>query len=112
MADEVTIGEVFRLVKSVKEEHGEKLDAIDQQVRLTNGRTTTLEAHVSVLNREVRELQSRPTPQHLTPPDSGESFSVSGKVSAKMWALIASAVAGLSIFSPIVAEWLKKTLLQ
>ena len=107
MSDNVTLGEVFRLVEALKDEHGEKLDKIDQQVRLTNGRTTRLEVHVDTLKTEVRSLKhAQPAaPSQTVSTAEGESLSI--KVSPKMWALIASAFAGLTIFAPMVSEWVK-----
>jgi hypothetical protein len=99
MDHKVTIDEVFRLIQTVKQEHGAKLDAIDSQVRLTNGRTTRLEMQVAVLNRESEQDQR-------TPPQEGESFTL--RVTPKMWALIASVFTGLSVFGPMLAEWIKK----
>lgn len=107
----VTLGEVYRLVKDLKEEHGSKLDAIDSQVRITNGRTTKLEAHVEVLNREVRDLKPQPP---LTPPGlpvmtpEGESLSI--KISPKMWAAIAGLGAALVVFLPALQKWLDRIL--
>ncbi len=94
---DVTIGEVYRLVKTLKDEHGDKLDAIDAQVRLTNGRTTVLEQQVIALNKA-------PSPPVVTA--DGESLTI--KITPKMWALIASVVATLSVVAPMVADVLKK----
>lgn len=98
--DDVTIGEVFRLVETLKDEHGQKLDDIDKQVRITNGRTTKLETQVEALMRPA----TPPSLPIMTP--EGESLSI--KISPKMWALIASAFMGMSMFGPILADWLKK----
>ena len=105
---DVTLGEVYRLVQAVKEEHGIKLDAIDTQVRITNGRTTTLETKVEGLQRDVHGLKP-PPPQ--TPPGlpvmtpDGESLSI--RISPKMWAVIAAIASSLYIFVPIAAKWLE-----
>jgi hypothetical protein len=40
----------------------------------------------------------------------GESFTL--RVTPKMWALIASAFTGLSVFGPMLAEWIKKLFSQ
>ena len=109
---QVTLGEVFRLVQALKEEHGDKLDSIETQVRITNGRTTKLEAHVEVLNREMRDLKiplmTPPALPVVTP--EGESLSVSAKVSPKMWAAIAGFGTALMVFLPTLREWLEKLL--
>jgi hypothetical protein len=97
----VTIDEVFRLVQSLKHDHGATLDAIEKQVRITNGRTTHLEMQVALINRE-REVSQR-TPVVLP---EGESFTL--RVTPKMWAAIASVFTGLSVFGPMLAEWIKK----
>ena len=99
--DSVTLGEVYRLVLDLKEDQGEKLDAIDKQVRLTNGRTTRLEEQMQQVNRDLREVRQRPAQAF-----DGESFSI--KVSKKMWLLIASVVGSMPVFAPIVADWIKK----
>jgi hypothetical protein len=96
----VTLGEVYRLVLKVAEEHGDKLDAIEQQVRITNGRTTKLETQMETINRE-RDVKVLP----MVVPE-GESLSI--KISPKMWALIASAFMGMSMFAPVLQRWLTK----
>jgi hypothetical protein len=105
----VTLGEVFRLITALKEEHGNKLDAIEHQVRITNGRTTTLEGKMERVILDVRDLknpppQSNPSVPIMTP--EGESLSI--KVSPKMWVLIASAFGSMTVFAPMIAEWFKK----
>jgi len=104
---QVTLGEVYRLVKALKDEHGDKLDAIDGQVRLTNGRTTRLEEQVFRLNQEMRDVKHVPESVPVVNQD-GESLSINARVSPKMWAAMASFVTGLTIFAPMVAEWLRR----
>jgi hypothetical protein len=101
----VTLGEVFRLITALKEEHGTKLDAIDKQVRITNGRTTTLEEQMRGVQQDVREMKPpQPAGVPVVTPD-GESLSI--KVSAKMWAAIVAVGTALAVFVPIIADWLK-----
>jgi len=102
--DDKTIGEVFRLIESLKDDHGKKLDDIEKQVRITNGRTTKLETQVEGLMRAASIPVTPPSLPIMTP--EGESLSI--KISPKMWALIASAFMGMSMFGPILADWLKK----
>jgi hypothetical protein len=101
MDHRVTIDEVFRLVQSLKLDHGVKLDEIERQVRITNGRTTELERQFAVFKRESEIVQRTPV---VIP--EGESFTL--RVTPKMWAAIASVFTGLSVFGPMLAEWIKK----
>lgn len=108
--DDKTIGEVYRRLVDMDERYETKLDRIEEQVRKTNGRTTTLEANYEHIRSEIRSIRRPHTPASLpaipvATPD-GESLSI--KISKKMFALIASVIAALLIFAPIVAEWLKK----
>jgi hypothetical protein len=101
----VTLGELFRLVMSLKEEHGNKLDKIDLQVRITNGRTTTLEEQMRAVKVDVRDLKPpQPSGVPVVTPE-GESLSI--KVSAKMWAAIVAVGTALAVFVPMLAEWFK-----
>lgn len=110
MADDKTIGEVYRLVEGLKEDHGKKLDDIDTQVRLTNGRTTKLEVHVETLKSEVRSLKHHhqytapPTPPALLPAPIADGESLSIKVSPKMWRVLAGAGGALFV---MLVEWLR-----
>lgn len=89
----VTLGELYRLVTSLKEEHGDKLDAIDTQVRITNGRTTKLETQMSVVQQDVRDLKPPQPPGVPVVTPEGESLSI--KVSPKMWAAIVALGSGI-----------------
>lgn len=95
----VTLGEVYRLVCNLKDEQGDKLDAIEHQVRIANGRTTRLETQMELLNRE-RDVKVLPV---VVP--TGESLSI--QVSAKMWAGIMALVSSLAVFGPMLGEWIK-----
>ena len=87
--DDVTIGEVFRRLCDMDERYEKKLDQIDQQVRLTNGRTTKLEERVEGIMRRFRS-------------GAGESFAVT--ISPKIWAAIA---AGGGMLFAMLVDWLK-----
>lgn len=111
--DDKTVGEIYRRLVDMDERYEKKLDRIEEQVRLTNGRTTTLEANyenikteIARLMRQFLHLKTVPAVPVTTP--DGESLSI--KISKKMFALIASVVAALLIFAPIIADWLKERL--
>ena len=57
-SEKVTLGEVHRLLMSMDERHSSKLDAIEQQARLTNGRTSKLEARVDGHDRDLHEVKA------------------------------------------------------
>jgi hypothetical protein len=102
--DGVTIGEVYRLVEALKDDHGQKLESIDQQVRITNGRTTRLEGKMDILWGLKDAAASTPPSLPVVTPE-GESLSI--KISKKMFALIVSVVTGLLVFVPILARWIE-----
>ena len=56
MTDEVTLGEIARRLDDIDHRHGAQLADIQTQVRLTNGRTTRLEARVDGHDRELKDL--------------------------------------------------------
>lgn len=96
---------LYLLLKDMDERHEKKLDQIETQVRLTNGRTTKLEERVDGIKSELRTLKHHhavpPTPPALPAVEQGESFSV--KISAKLW--VAIAAAGGMLF-PALIKWL------
>lgn len=102
----VTLGELYRLVTSLKEEHGDKLDAIDKQVRITNGRTTKLETQMEAVKQDVREMKPPQPPGVPVITPEGESLSI--KVSPRMWAAIVAVGSSIVVFGPMVAEWFRK----
>lgn len=56
-ADEVTNAELYRLLCTIKEEHGEELREIRQQTTETNGRVIAAETRLSGHDREIGELK-------------------------------------------------------
>ncbi|MDP2319555.1 MAG: hypothetical protein Q8O42_09495 [Acidobacteriota bacterium] len=112
MADEVTVGEVYRRLVDMDERYETKLDRIEAQVRTTNGRTTTLEANAKHVASSLRAIWSRingtpHTPTSLPSAEPGESFGV--KISPGMWKALAAAGGALATLAlPRVAEWLQK----
>lgn len=105
--DDKTIGEVYRRLVDMDERYEKKLDGIDQQVRLTNGRTTKLEANYDNLHSAVRRLQDHPAAM-VAPADTGESLLV--KISPKMW--VAMAAAGGMLFPKLIvwlSAWLDRS---
>ncbi len=104
--DEVTTGEIFRRLCDMDERYEKKLDRIEQQVRTTNGRTTTLEANFENLKSEVRSMKGPVTPPSLPsfPVTTNDGESITVKVSNKVWTGICAAVA---VASPILVEKLK-----
>lgn len=107
----VTLGEVYRRLVDIDERWDGKLDAIDRQVRITNGRTTTLEAEMKAVKADVQRLTPPLTPQVLSTPvmtQEGESISV--KVSPKMWAafIVAAPAAWYALTS--FGKWIEQLL--
>jgi hypothetical protein len=95
--DDVSNGEIYRRLCDMDERYEARLARIEDQVRTTNGRTTTLEVKVSVVESILRALRHRKTDG-----DVGESFSI--KFSPKLWTALA---AGLGILFAMVVEWVK-----
>lgn len=105
--DDKTIGEVYRRLVDMDERTEKKLDRIEEQVRMTNGRTTRLEANYAYLNSEIAHLrQPPPTPPSLpvTTAD-GESLSIKASISPKMWAGIVSGAAAIYVLVQMFAKW-------
>jgi hypothetical protein len=103
----VTTGEIYRRLCDMDERYEKKLNSIDLQVRMTNGRTTRLEEKVLGINRDIRGMkQAHPsgTSIPVATPD-GESIQV--RISSRMWVGICGAVA---FASPLIFDWLKNWL--
>lgn len=114
MAEDFSNEGLYRLLKDMKDEHGHVLEDIRDETRKTNGRVSKLEERTEGQGRELGRLNSAvfPRPTGSSSPATlpvvtpeGESLSI--RISPKMWALIAAVVSGLSIFGPIVADWVK-----
>lgn len=105
-ADDTTIGEVYRRLVDMDERYDTKLTRIEEQVRITNGRTTRLEERVELLKDQVRHPITPPAlPSVPVTTNDGESLSI--KISPKMWAAIVSGGAVLWVAAQWAAEWLK-----
>ncbi len=113
MSDEMNSGEISRVLARLERgqaAHGAKLDEIREQTMKTNGYVGRHEERLTMLDRDVRDLKlaAPPPPPPSLPIMTPEGESLSIKISPKMWALIASAFMGMSMFGPILAEWLKR----
>lgn len=98
MADDVTLGEVHRLVKAVREEHGEVLGEIREQVVHINGTVGRHDVRLSGHDMEIRDLKiGRPT--------GGNSDAITIPITAKTVTVVIS-VAGALIAAAAMA-WLK-----
>jgi len=86
----VTLGEVYRLLLA----HGGKLDNIETQTRITNGRVTRLEGRADVVDREVRDLKrGRPEVAKAVPTSGAISLSI--PMDVKTLVIVLSAAAAL-----------------
>lgn len=56
----VTIGEVYRLLLAMKEDHGQQLANIYVETRKTNGNVIRHEQRLDGIDREVRDLKRKP----------------------------------------------------
>jgi hypothetical protein len=108
IGDDVTVAEVYRLLGAMNL----KLDSIDTQVRITNGRTTKLETEMIDVKEDVRDIKELAANPPSVPIVNQEGESLSIKVSPKMWALIAAAFGSLTVFGPVILEWVKSLLGQ
>ena len=110
--DDTTVGEIYRRLVDMDERYEKKLDRIEEQVRLTNGRTTTLEANYDNLKSEIRSFRDLhpQTPPALpsVPVTTAEGESLSIKVSPKMWMAIVSAMSALWLLAQWAARWIEK----
>lgn len=57
VSDDVTIGEVYRLVRALKDEHGETLEEIRKQTTATNGKVIAHAGRLEVNDREIKGLK-------------------------------------------------------
>ena len=58
MSEDVTIGEVYRLVKAVREEHGGQLAVISTQTSMTSSMVGRHEERLVSADREIQSLRS------------------------------------------------------
>lgn len=57
MSDEVTIGEVYRVVTRMEANHGQRLEAIEAQTTRTNGTVGRHDERLAVNDREIQSLK-------------------------------------------------------
>lgn len=101
---------LYRLLKDMKDEHGQVLSDIRDETRKTNGRVSKLEERTVNQARELGRLNSAvfPRPASAAPSTAdGESFSF--RASPKIWTVLAAA--GGVLFAMFV-EWLKHRMAQ
>jgi hypothetical protein len=96
---------LYRLLRDMKEEHGEVLNEIREETRRTNGRVSKLEERTEGHARELGRLNSavftRPRSHAAatsTTALEGESLSI--KFSPKLWTVLAAA--GGVLFSMLI----------
>lgn len=57
MSDEVTIGEVYRVVTRMEANHGQRLEAIEAQTTKTNGTVGRHDERLTHNDREIKALK-------------------------------------------------------
>jgi aspartate aminotransferase-like enzyme len=67
MHNEVTLGEIARRLADIDQRHSAQLDRIETQARITNGRTTRLEARVDGHDRDLKAMNHHQTSSDLHP---------------------------------------------
>lgn len=96
MADEVTTGELYRLLES----HGDDLKEIRKQTTLTNGRVIKVETTLEVHARELKDIKTqRPSGsgahQQRRSSDRADAITLAIPMNKATVAVIVSAVAGI-----------------
>lgn len=101
----VNLGEVYRLLQSLKEEHGEKLSSIDERLRLVNGNIAKHAERLNGHDREVRELRRRPEIEKPIPSELRELLDAARdakgalRITRWLWAIGAAVL-------PLILWWL------
>lgn len=85
---------LYRLLKDMKDEHGADLKDIRKQTTLTNSRVDKLETRTDRNDQELKRINAAVFQRRSTDRETaaGESFSLSGKVSPKLWVALAAAL--------------------
>ncbi len=105
--DDVTLGEVFRRLIDIDKRHGDQLDEIVQQAKITNGRTARLEGRVDGHDRELRDLKLAPSPSVAVaiPAEITELLAIARSAKGVLWVgRTGWAIAGA--VGPLILWWL------
>jgi hypothetical protein len=106
--DDVTLGEVFRRLIDIDKRHGDQLDEIVQQAKITNGRTARLEGRVDGHDRELRDLKLSPSSPPVAVaihPEMAELLSLARSAKGVLWVgRTGWAIAGA--VGPLLIWWL------